>query len=366
MYRLTITLVFSFLVLAFLEKGEAHETPPLTDDQTEEAEGNYQKYCALCHGANRQGHVNDHAPSLKSRSLLEFGLPQRTMAIAYGRPGTPMAGFVDDVGGPLTMDQVSRLSRWLNDQAGIPMPQGQMPGAVAGDIELGEKVYMQECSNCHGVRGEGGTGTALGNPAMLAMTDDLFLRHAIVNGRQDTEMPAFQETLSNEEIDGVTAFLRSRATGWDVKKPLLRKPPEAGNYVINADGENPDFDLKDGKYVFAADLYEAIQESRRMVILDTRIIGLWHLSHIEGSVPLPYYYERDELADIADDLPKDGTWIVTYCECPRAAAEFVNAKLVDMGFQNTAVLWEGAFGWVSLGYPVSRGDTTIVEPVAQY
>jgi hypothetical protein len=33
-----------------------------------------------------------------------------------------------------------------------------------------------------------------------------------------------------------------------------------------------------------------------------------------------------------------------------------------MGFENTAVLWEGAFGWVGLGYPVSRGETIARQP----
>jgi rhodanese-related sulfurtransferase len=60
-------------------------------------------------------------------------------------------------------------------------------------------------------------------------------------------------------------------------------------------------------------------------------------------------------------MPADGTMIVTYCECPRAAAEYVNRKIRELGFTNTAVLWEGIRGWVSLGYPVARGETTIVE-----
>ena len=33
------------------------------------AEADYQKYCSLCHGTDREGYVNDHAPSLRSRSL---------------------------------------------------------------------------------------------------------------------------------------------------------------------------------------------------------------------------------------------------------------------------------------------------------
>ena len=29
--------------------------------------------------------------------------------------------------------------------------------------------------------------------------------------------------------------------------------------------------------------------------------------------------------------------------------------------ENTAVLWEGAYGWIGLGYPVVRGEATVLE-----
>ena len=134
----------------------------------------------------------------------------------------------------------------------------------------------------------------------------------------------------------------------------LDLPPPVDEYVLNPDGEAPEWTLKDDLYVLSADLHEAMQQKRRMVILDTRNMSLWQMSHIEGSVPLPYYYE--DVESLTKDLPRDGTWIVTYCECPRAAAEYVNRKLAAAGFENTAVLWEGAFGWVGLGYPVARGE----------
>ena len=54
------------------------------------------------------------------------------------------------------------------------------------------------------------------------LTSDGFLRHAIVNGRQGTPMPAFAGTLSPTDMDNVTAFLRSRSTGWkaDTREPV--------------------------------------------------------------------------------------------------------------------------------------------------
>lgn len=332
----------------------------LTSEEKKAAAATYQQYCALCHGDDRQGHVNDHAPSLRSKSLLEYGYYERLLAISYGRPGTPMAGFHEDVGGPLTDEETEKLTIWLNVKAGVKFtPGSQEP--VSGDVAIGREIYTNECSDCHGVNGEGATGTALGNPAMLSMTKDSFLRHAIVNGRQGTDMPSFADKLDEAEINAVTAFLRSRATGWNIQKPILRAPPQANEYILNPEGDDPEFELRDGMYVMSADLYKAMQEKRRIVILDTRSMGLWQLSNIEGSVPLPYYYDDYDVDALAKDLPKDGTWIVIYCECPRAAAEHVNKKLVKLGFKNTAVLWEGAFGWIGLGYPVARGEVTKLD-----
>jgi len=309
-----------------------------------EAAGNYSKYCALCHGPDREGHANDHAPSLRSESLMKTGFPHQIyLTVSYGRLGTPMAGFINEVGGPMSKDEIIQLLYWIRQESGVEEQVDLDPDPVTGDVVLGAKLYADVCVECHGAEGEGVTGTALGNPAMLSLTEDKFLRYAIENGRDGTDMKAFGEKLSGDEIDALTAFLRSRATGWKVEKPIYRAPPEVDDYVINPDADAPQFELKDDLYVMSADLHQALLEKRRMVILDTRIISYWQMVNIEGSVPMPYYYDYGDLERLAADLPKDGTWIVTYCECPRAAAESVNRRLKARGFKNTAVLWEPCF-----------------------
>ncbi len=339
------------------------QAPVLTETGANQAAGNYQRYCALCHGKNREGHVNDHAPSLRSRSLLESDFRTLGEAIAYGRQGTPMGGYIEEVGGPMTRQDIGQMISWLRKEAAVePLGAEERRSfeRVAGDAGKGAAVYQQKCATCHGPKGEGGTGTALGNAAMLALTPDHFLRHAIVNGRQDTPMPAFGGTLSEADIDNVTAFVRSRSTGWTANKQELRKPPPLGGYVINPQGNAPDFgELKDGRYVSAAVLARELKKKPRMILLDTRVTSMWQMAHIEGAVPVPYYANRDEA--IAS-LPRDGTWIVAYCECPRAAADSVVKWLREEGkFANTAVLYEGIQGWVSLGHPVVAGDASKPE-----
>ncbi len=332
---------------------------PLSDAESAAASANYQQYCALCHGANRQGHANDHAPSLNSRSLMESGFLYPIMyAMSYGRRGTAMAGFLDEVGGPLTEEDIFVLTRWLQEQGGFePVELSSEP--ISGDIALGKKIYVEECADCHGTDGEGDIGTALGNPVMLSLSSDAFVRYAIENGRQQTDMPEFGGYLEAGEMDAVTAFIRSRASGWSVQKPVFRSPPTTDHYVMNPDSPDPEFELQDEAYVLAKDLFKAIQDKRKLVLLDTRATSQWQMVHIEGAVPIPYYYEGFDA--LVPHLPADGTWIVAYCECPRAAAETVYLKLQERGFKNIAVLWEGIQGWVSLGYPVSQGELMTVE-----
>ena len=333
----------------------AYDPPPLSEEVSKAAASNYQKYCSLCHGADRQGYVNDDAPSLRSASLISSGFPdQLTMTIGFGRHGTPMGAYLEDMGGPMTEDEVDQLATWLKEQSGHkPIELGEDP--VSGDVVKGKEVYEIYCSVCHGDNGEGDVGPAIGNPAMLSNASDAFLRYAIENGRDGTDMPSFKEDLTAQEIDNVTAFLRSRVAGWEKERPVLRTPPTVDEYILNPDSPAPEFNLKDSAYVMAAELDQALREKRRMVLLDTRVTSMWQMAHIEGSIPIPYYYEYFD--DLSKDLPDDGTWLVIYCECPRAAAESVNHELRDRGFKNTAVLWEGIQGWAALGYPVALGQT---------
>lgn len=338
------------------------QAPVLTEAGAKKAADSYQRYCALCHGKDREGHVNDHAPSLRSRSLLESDALTLREAIAYGRQGTPMGGYINEVGGPMTRQDIGDMILWLRKIAAVePVDTGRRSfERVAGDAGKGAGIYAQQCATCHGAKGEGGTGTALGNAAMLALTPDHFIRHAIVNGRQGTPMPAFGGMLSEGDIDNVTAFVRSRSTGWTANTQELRKPPPLGGYVMNPQGKAPDFgELKDGRYVSAAVLARELKAKPRMILLDTRVTSMWQMAHIEGAVPVPYYASREQA--IAS-LPRDGTWIVAYCECPRAAADSVVKWLREEGkFENTAVLYEGIQGWVSLGHPVVAGDASQKE-----
>lgn len=319
------------------------------------AEGMYLKYCALCHGDNREGYAADNAPSLRSHSLMATAQSSNFLryAIQYGRANTAMAGYYQEQGGPLEFIEVELLLKWLNESSGVEEPVKLSREPVTGDVQLGEKIYSNKCATCHGAKGEGISAPALGNPMLLATATDDFLRYAIAEGRDGTPMVAFKDSLSGDEINAVTAFLRSRAAGWDIPKPALVSIPEPEEYILNPEGMGPNFDLREGLYVSAEQLNNALQAGKRFVLLDARSEVAWRQTHIPGAIPVPYYKEPETFVE---DIPNDSTWIVAYCACPHAASGQVISKLKKYGFKNTAILDEGILVWSQLGYPVQSGN----------
>lgn len=315
----------------------------------------YTKYCALCHGENREGYAADNAPSLKSRSLLATSKGTNFMryTIQYGRANTAMAGYSSRRGGPLEFVEVELLLQWLYEMAEVEEAETLSREPVLGDISLGASVYDANCAVCHGENGEGVTAPALGNPMLLATATDHFLRYAIAEGRDGTPMIAFKDSLSSEQIDGLTAFLRSRASGWDIPEPDTVKVPTPEEYVLNPDNEAPEFELREGKFVSSEQVNKALEEGKRMIILDARSEVAWRQMHIPGSAPVPYYEDPE---NFIDDIPNDGTQVVIYCACPHAASLRVLNTLRRHGYKNTAIIDEGILVWAQMGFPVRNGS----------
>lgn len=312
----------------------------------------YERYCALCHGADREGYAADHSPSLRSPELMGSA-PGGYLwsAVTYGRPGTPMAAFAASQGGPLSHGDQHILMDWLFKKANVQRtPVADVP--VVGDATLGAAVYDTHCAECHGAKGEGGTGTALANPVYLATASDAFIRHAVANGRTGTPMAAFAERLSDADIDNVVAFLRSRAVGWEAGDPVLAPPPNPAQAVINPTAPPAKLVERKNRFVSSASVASAMERGERMVLLDARPMSDWQRSHLPGALPMPFYDGVDELIP---HLPNDGTPIVAYCACPHAASGRVVDALKKAGFSSARILDEGVLVWAGLGYPIAVG-----------
>lgn len=84
----------------------------------------YTKYCALCHGENREGYAADHAPSLRSKSLLATSMNNNFMryTMQFGRANTAMAGYLETQGGPLEHIEIELLLAYLQQMAEVDEP----------------------------------------------------------------------------------------------------------------------------------------------------------------------------------------------------------------------------------------------------
>lgn len=73
-------------------------------------------------------------------------------------------------------------------------------GGPGGAESLGARVYRESCSACHGTRGQGGVGRELIGVAERFTEEE---HRAIVVEGKGTQMPAFDEALTDEEIEAV-------------------------------------------------------------------------------------------------------------------------------------------------------------------
>ena len=325
------------------------------------ASGIYTKYCALCHGKDREGYAADFAPSLRSHALMATTqLPRASYnylhhTVAYGRSGTAMAPYAKDQGGPLDGDDIELYLQWLHELSGVKKPIEMSLEPIAGNVLVGKALYAKHCATCHGTKGEGIRAPALANPMLLATASDAFLHYTISEGRDSTPMPSFKDSLSKSDINALTAYLRSRASGWNAPDAVTITKPLPATYVLNPRDKAPNFKLREDRYVSAEQLRKAINDSSRMIMLDARSQAAWHQTHIPGAISVPYYEEPDKFIK---DIPNDSTWIIVYCACPHAASEKVVSTLRRFGYKHTAILDEGILVWTQRGYPVQFGQGT--------
>jgi cytochrome c oxidase cbb3-type subunit 3 len=199
---------------------------PVRADEVVDFARLFQTNCAGCHGA--EGKLGP-APPLNDAIFLSI-VPDAELlrVITEGRPGTPMAAFSHERGGPLTDAQVKALatglkSRWkavVDVKVSLPpylAPQHDTPTPSTESLAAGATAFARACAVCHGENGEGASDTgAINDPAFLGLISDQALRRLIITGRPDLGMPNFADgdprgsdyqPLSSAEIDEVVALL---------------------------------------------------------------------------------------------------------------------------------------------------------------
>jgi cytochrome c oxidase cbb3-type subunit 3 len=100
-------------------------------------------------------------------------------------------------------------------------------GVAGGLVQAapdGRALYVEHCSACHRMDGQGGIGLPLATAKLADVTDD-YLRKTIRNGRPGRVMPAFQR-MSDAQVSAIVGFLRKRT---DTSGPKLSGEPVVGD-----------------------------------------------------------------------------------------------------------------------------------------
>ena len=329
----------------------------------------YGTFCSQCHGPDAKGYKADNAPSLVNKTFLESATDEFIhKGIALGRPGTSMAGYGADVGGPLDKAAIDRIVKHLRAQGPQARPLGT--AASKGDAARGAPIYARECQKCHGDATTRVNAVHLANSQFLAAASDAFIRHAIVAGRPGTPMEAFAARLSAQDIDDVVAFVRAldkppqvastpSASTSPVAPPAGAQPatlpPPTGKepLVIHPKGKDPVWKATrpdatgEPRFVSVDEVNRAYTEKRRMVIVDARPPSDWMRAWITGSVSIPYHDMKRLSA-----VPKD-VWVIAYCACPHHLSGIVVDELRKNGHKRALVLDEGVLEWHRRGYPMT-------------
>src|SRR5512136_1406492 len=163
----------------------------------------FQQNCRSCHG-DRVPQATDVA---KAKDIIASGGAHQTM---------PVWGTV------LTTQQLDALVDYtLSAAKGTP-------------LEVGQKLFANNCASCHGDFGEGGPNPArpgetivpISTAEFLKTRDDFTLRSIIAQGQPNFGMSPFGSAyggpLDDAALDALVAYLRS----WE-QKPPVELPPEA-------------------------------------------------------------------------------------------------------------------------------------------
>jgi cytochrome c oxidase cbb3-type subunit 3/ubiquinol-cytochrome c reductase cytochrome c subunit len=308
--------------------------------------------CAVCHGANGEGYKADNAPRLAQPDFQASVTDQYLReAIRNGRMGTTMSAWGKSRGGPLSPEDVEELIKFVRTWSSGPRVVLD-ERALNGDATRGEGTFQRECVRCHGVKGVGGPNIHIGNPLLLQTASNGFLRYAIKHGRPGTVMPAFGSTLTDSEIEDVTALLRLWASPPPPPPPPVPAPPiPLGPVPLNPKGPDPvGFKVTPATTPMAL-IHSELERGARMAILDARAPSDYMNSHIAGAVSVPFY----DPTQYFDKLPKN-SWLVCYCACPHAESGQLAAKLQQAGFKKVTVLDEGLGAWAAQKYETHSGD----------
>ena len=198
--------------------------------------------CSGCHGQFGEGGPNPSRPGdiISPISSAEFLKTRDDVTlraiISQGQPDFGMSPFGSTNGGALSDEEIDSVVAFIRSwQANPPVELPTEVPVVATPIPeplSGAKIYADICSRCHGINGEGGTGTALADPEFQSNYDDKALFDMISQGRIASPMIGWGAILTRDQIDQLVQYIRSLQPAASRPTPTPSVAPSFSRQVL--------------------------------------------------------------------------------------------------------------------------------------
>lgn len=172
----------------------------------------YHNYCSVCHGdkgdgrSRAQNSLRPPPRDFTTPDSAQMSRARMVESVRHGRPGTAMTAYKSE----LNVAETEALVDYVRETF--------MSAALNADASRGRIVYSQNCSVCHGERGDGRS-RAQGSlypaprdftaPAARIELDRQRMLHAVTYGRADTAMAGFKTQLNTADIAAVVDYIRA-------------------------------------------------------------------------------------------------------------------------------------------------------------
>lgn len=191
-----------------------------------EGEESYSYTCSSCHGKNGNGKDYENyetgVPAIMNQDFLSVASSDFiNFTILHGRSNRQMASWAPDISG-FTITELSDLGEKLHSAT---RSNWELSSAIRtkGNAENGKKIYANNCGTCHGQNGKGGVAVALNQESFLKWASDVFIFKTLMQGRENTAMPAWIE-FEDHEVRDLLTYLRSWFSG-PVYPQNIKLPP---------------------------------------------------------------------------------------------------------------------------------------------
>lgn len=211
---LALTLVMAIAVpiywLAEPNRQEAAKER-LLHESVEHGAHVYAEQCASCHGAEGEGLIG---PALRDTPLDAATFEK---LVRRGVPGTVMTAYAVEEGGPLKNTDIAGLTNlamhWeLAPEEDATTESETTHSDSAETAASAAPLYDERCAGCHGASREGVDGLAPAlTPDSLGDRSHTDIAAIVTDGISGTSMPAFEGSMTADEIDALVTFLKEVA-----------------------------------------------------------------------------------------------------------------------------------------------------------